>query len=192
MPRAQRLRVIRIGVVLIILIIPLWPKLFNSLLFARYSATVTSLRLGGDILSGRIELWREALNIFLEHPIIGIGWGGFSGYVSDNYRSLHGNVFNVHNIYLQFLAETGIIGTLVIVSSLLWITHYAIRQMLWLRNINEERYILRRINSIAIGIQVYFLILGLIDPCFMKYYFWVFFSISIILMKLVDRSIAEY
>ena len=150
--------------------------------------TLSSYKVGEDILSGRVELWKQAISLFVEHPILGIGWGGFANSVSESYRSVHGQVYNAHNIYLQFLAETGIIGTLIIVSCLVWLFIHGIRQAVILKN-NEELSHLRRLNVIALGIQAYFLILGMIDPCFMKYYFWVFFTISIAFTKYIDETL---
>lgn len=62
---------------------------------------------------GRNVFWKRALIIFQQHPILGIGPNGFqTGYkalaTSPNaYLAPH-----AHNIYLSFLAETGILGTL--------------------------------------------------------------------------------
>lgn len=50
----------------------------------------------------RIKMWMDALNLFENHPLFGIGWGGF--------RLLSGHVLNAHNVYFQLLAETGVVG----------------------------------------------------------------------------------
>jgi len=61
----------------------------------------------------RFALWQAAGRMFLSHPILGVGYG--------NYRSLYHNYIptggsndlDAHNLYLQFLAETGAIGFLI-------------------------------------------------------------------------------
>ena len=61
----------------------------------------------------RLAVWAAAGMMFLGHPVLGVGYG--------NYRSLYGDYIpgarpdelDAHNLYLQFLAETGIIGFLV-------------------------------------------------------------------------------
>ena len=53
-------------------------------------------------LKARFGYWNTALQIFLKHPIIGIGWGGVGA--NTVYE------MNAHNVYIQLLAETGIIG----------------------------------------------------------------------------------
>jgi O-antigen ligase len=60
----------------------------------------------------RLALWGAAGMMFLSHPVLGVGYG--------NYRSLYGDYIpgarpddlDAHNLYLQFLSETGIIGFL--------------------------------------------------------------------------------
>ncbi len=51
-------------------------------------------------LSGRETLWRNAWNEFLMNPVFGIG--------IDSYAAKYG--MDAHNIYLQVLCETGIVG----------------------------------------------------------------------------------
>lgn len=52
--------------------------------------------------SGRFYLWGEALKIFSEHPLLGVGAGQTRLYSAINHES--------HNLYLQMLCETGIVG----------------------------------------------------------------------------------
>ena len=73
----------------------------------------------------RVELWKKAWYLFSKSPIFGIGFGRFNDIESVNYFRLKGYpgilslytdsnfVFSsshAHNSYLQFLAETGIVG----------------------------------------------------------------------------------
>ena len=62
-----------------------------------------------DISTGRFGLYKIAIIMFISSPILGKGWGSFLKQVS-------GTTFQaVHNDYLQVLAETGIIGFLIII-----------------------------------------------------------------------------
>jgi putative inorganic carbon (HCO3(-)) transporter len=61
----------------------------------------------------RFLLWDTAWNLFVHSPIIGVGWGNFTeiyGSYLSSYSWIPPGVFEVHNIYLQFLAETGLVG----------------------------------------------------------------------------------
>ncbi len=54
-----------------------------------------------DISSGRFAIWNTAFERFLSSPVFGVGWFGLrSAYLSGD----------AHNVYLQLLAETGLIG----------------------------------------------------------------------------------
>ena len=60
----------------------------------------------------RLLLWNVAWELFLQSPLNGVGWGNFpSLYGSYLHLSwIPPDIFNVHNIYLQLLSETGILG----------------------------------------------------------------------------------
>lgn len=78
------------------------------LFYDRFIETVNS----GDITMGRIEYYAIALQQFKANPILGIGWGGFK-YVNSAYTGFaNGTYTNAHNMYLQLLCETGILGFL--------------------------------------------------------------------------------
>lgn len=62
----------------------------------------------------RIILWYTAWNLFLSSPVHGIGFGTFN-VVSDRYLPVVVDMpegLGVHNIYLELLAETGVLGLL--------------------------------------------------------------------------------
>ena len=66
---------------------------------------------GNTSLSNRIELAKDATNIFLHHPIFGTGPGTFR-YVMVKYRPVNGFFAIVpHSVFFKFIADTGIIGT---------------------------------------------------------------------------------
>lgn len=66
-----------------------------------------------DVFSGRIIIWEPMWRDFLSSPFIGSGWGAFrynySYLMMGNDRMTDG-----HNVYLQLLYETGILGFLAI------------------------------------------------------------------------------
>jgi O-antigen ligase len=54
-----------------------------------------------DISTGRLEhLWIPGWQLFMQEPLFGIGWGGFNEITG----------YNTHNVYLQILCDTGILG----------------------------------------------------------------------------------
>lgn len=100
-------------------------------LFSAPTLQVTAAeRLFGNIsgASARLQLWHEAWQMFLQSPLMGVGYGQFawqhflSAGSAGNPANV-GHVHNAHNILMQFLAETGLIGVLALacgVAAWLW------------------------------------------------------------------------
>ncbi|MCL5435647.1 MAG: O-antigen ligase family protein [Patescibacteria group bacterium] len=88
------------------------------------SATIWGRFLRTDSMSTeslvqRSELYKLAWQEFVSHPLTGIGAKNFSYAVEEKF----GQGTDAHNVFLQFLAETGILGTLSFVAlflGLLW------------------------------------------------------------------------
>lgn len=77
--------------------------------------------------TSRFALWSAAGAMFLQHPILGVGYG--------NYRSLYGDYIpgaapdqlDAHNLYLQFLSETGVIGFAIFLAGVIAFIRLAIK-----------------------------------------------------------------
>lgn len=83
----------------------------------------------GDRLDRRSVEWQKARLVFQANPWFGVGWSQF-GYQSLALQvrpefanaAFNSALFaNSHNLVMQLLAETGVIGTLVVVMGFLWI-----------------------------------------------------------------------
>lgn len=64
---------------------------------------------------GRLDMWQSAVRIAVDHPIIGVGYGMF-GRAFRDYRDptiAQDKLASAHNLYLNTLAETGIVGVVV-------------------------------------------------------------------------------
>lgn len=108
----------------------------------------------GD-LNGRALLWIDAINCFFEHPIIGIGW--------KNFAAIAGNGNHAHNIYLQLLAETGLIGLILFLIAAIT----ALVKTIALQK--EKNTVILRASLIY---QLFFLIYGISgNPLFDAFYF---------------------
>lgn len=64
-----------------------------------------------DITSGRSHFWSIAWKVFLDHPFMGAGFDAF-GAAFSRYDTWNGTfrVEQVHNDYLQMLADGGVLG----------------------------------------------------------------------------------
>ncbi|MDE2288890.1 MAG: O-antigen ligase C-terminal domain-containing protein [Burkholderiales bacterium] len=78
---------------------------------------------------GRLAIWRYALAIFFRHPWLGGGWGEFINQqflLADHLGSVE-MANNAHNVVLDVLAKTGLIGALLILVPLLFWLWRALR-----------------------------------------------------------------
>jgi len=89
----------------------------------------------GNIVGGRTELYIFAIELFKQKPILGWGFGSFSGFQDTG----------THNVYLQLLCETGLVGTLLFVSILLsniLVTLKAIRRYCRFNKMAQDGFLL--------------------------------------------------
>ena len=72
-------------------------------------------------IAPRIALWRYGWTMFKSHPVLGVGWGDFPIHQFELVRSLGGVEIanNAHDIFLDVLAKTGLIGFAIVVLGLL-------------------------------------------------------------------------
>lgn len=66
---------------------------------------------------GRTDAWRVALDLFEEHPVVGIGAGNYGREYTAR-REVERHSRFVHDIWLRALAEGGLIGGLLLVAAL--------------------------------------------------------------------------
>ena len=59
--------------------------------------------------SGRYQFWGSALDAFEDHPVRGIGAGGYEAYWAEN-GSLARPVRDAHSLFFEAMAELGIVG----------------------------------------------------------------------------------
>lgn len=122
--------------------------------FERFSLGSTE-----DISTGRFDLYQEAIDLFLAHPLLGVGWSGFRFYYSTavmGYDTF--GTFDVHNIYLQVLCETGLVGIIVFLA----IAFFSLRNAVYVMLNWGESMGCSRVSAVsAVSIQFFFLMYGL-------------------------------
>ena len=107
----------------------------------------------GDILNNRSTLYTFAILLFSQNPLLGSGWGSYK-YLRE---SVFGEYNNAHNVFLQLLAETGVIGTVIFISiivTMLIVTVKTFHKMC----VNRECYskAMYRSCAFAVYMQVFF------------------------------------
>ena len=105
------LKVLAIIVTFLIVIYFLFPSALN---------VISRFEDEGD--NGRSVFIEYALNMYNEHKLLGYGFGSFNEYIYNHgfrYYDSRWNFFT-HNCYLEFLAELGVIGFLLIIIAILY------------------------------------------------------------------------
>ena len=79
-------------------------------------------------VGGRLEFYRNTLGIIAEHPILGVGTGGFAqAYAARIQGSDLGETRNPHNLYLLVTAQLGLVGLALLAFLLIQQWRYAAR-----------------------------------------------------------------
>ena len=141
-----------------------------------------------DITSGRTDLWRIALNLFREHPILGVGWGSFAQHIPEQWKGVHGDqVTNVHNFVLQFLCETGLIGAIALLFPIGYIYLQTLAQTIRLKKRTDCSKWVKHANLTSLTIQTFFCAGGMLNTTIFQFVFWCCYAISVILASTALR-----
>ncbi len=100
---------------------------------AQTNSTITTTHLLGSSGSGRWQFWGAAISEFRAHPLDGGGAGSWK-YWWLQHGSLAAFTENAHSLYLEALAELGIIGFLLIVGAVICGAWGAVRSALELKS----------------------------------------------------------
>ena len=112
-----------------------WTRL-GGLSKAGDSQTLVEVDVEGSAAQ-RFEIWRVAAAIIAEHPVTGIGLGGYPQTHAEYARSTRFNQIargsrDSHSIYLNVLAETGIVGFILLLGTMisaLWQGRRAVKEV---------------------------------------------------------------
>ena len=162
------LRIVQIviGIAVFLVVINILLNYINVGVFRKINLTLADLENEDDITSGRTQLYSIAIDYFLKNPIFGIGW--------EKYRLIPelSSSINTHNIYLEILCETGIVGAVLFFSFFMFSLVTAIKNCKQALNANEKY-----ISCFCLYMQVFFLLYGLTGnplydpPYYIPYFF---------------------
>lgn len=159
------------------------PQLRQVAVLARYVETVEQLLSGGDITSGRGALMAVAVAGFLSKPLFGVGWGQYVSLSAQiGMCDTDGNLIeDCHNIYLQFLTETGIVGAVLILAPIIYLLVLTCRILRAAKYMEDKAPL--RFASISFLLQFFLLFIGIYDPSFQKIVFWCFYALALLFLK---------
>ena len=123
----------------------------NNPAINRIFESVQNVILSRDVEDvGRDQLWTQAMTYFYDNKWLGIGWTNFK-----NIFTLRGT--HVHNIYIQLLCETGIIGFSVFAFFFVWNIRTTLRRIKTAKKGTCEYSWL----MLSLFMQIYFLLYGI-------------------------------
>lgn len=145
-----------------------------------------------NLLSGKLDLssikrlllLRGGIQMFLDHPILGVGTGNFL-FLSPDYAPGMIREYYAHNLYLEAAAEWGIVGFVVLLL-MIWkvlTSLWKIQKASYKTN-KDLYYMVYAIELSFVG----FLIGSLFLSTLPLPYFWGFIGIVIVIQTLVKRS----
>lgn len=181
--------IVILGLFAYFILLYMLPYLAKIPVFSRYVTLINGILNNSNaatVTVGRTSLWVIAIKLFRNNPFFGIGWGGFAPYIPGSWKIMYGETLtDVHNIYLQLLCEIGLFGAVPIFISLL------IPFINVLKKINDCIYERRNYDDIgflycSLSIQIFFLLLGIMDPCFTKIIYLALLGISFLLNSVID------
>lgn len=83
------------------------------------TAVSVKARVASENVQSRLELWRAATILIVEHPVLGVGPGNFPLYQLEVQDQPEGSAtFVVHNAYLEVAAEFGVAGLILFLAFL--------------------------------------------------------------------------
>lgn len=131
-------------------------------------------------LSGRTLLYSLALSFYRRNPLLGIGWGKFRGYTQGIFSQFSATTYEVHNVYLQLLCETGIIGLVTFLTAVGTTLFHSVKKY-W-SFINTD-YTEDKFQAVRLGLflQLFFLFYCLSGNPLYDYNFLITYFIGILL-----------
>ena len=130
----------------------------NTLVFSAVFEKIDTLTTIDNVSNGRLELWGQALNSFGNNPLFGIGLKKIFSLIG----------MDVHNTYLQILAETGIIGFVFFILGLIQILKKSVKKVknVFATTIDGVR---RSVVGTGFSLMLFLLLYGFVGNTFIDY-----------------------
>lgn len=125
--------------------------LFSSFLFFKVSPesiarfnSITNISYQNKSNYERLLMWQSAKNMFIEHPLFGVGIGNYHEQYMNNYRSPYSreDQWHPHNVPLAMLSETGIIGGISYFALFAYLYFHAISSYIQKKNLSSFAYLM--------------------------------------------------
>ncbi len=167
-------RLIVPAVFTVFLVLIFVPSISNRILYMLSPEYMASSMKGG-----RLIRWLTGIQIFQEHPWIGLGLGSFGGAVAMNNglsAIVHGKVietFYMDNYYMKIVAEAGLVGIVVFVFLMWQVFSISLKTV---RIVEDKRFKELGMGIMAglTGVMVHCFVENIFEVPMMGVLFWVF------------------
>jgi O-antigen ligase len=137
---------------------------------------------------GRVDAWRTGLRMFVDRPLFGVGIGCFG--VAHGTEYSRGNWLEAHSLYVQIVAEIGLVGTiafLLLLHEMLRLNRRTSRRLL--ARGPDAAFEVRVLDAMAAGFVV-LLVSGIFGHSLTRETWYVFAAAGIAILRIDARSAA--
>ena len=146
----------------------------------------------GHVVMGRAMENLAALNVFIDHPILGVGPGHYNRYYSVKYVNAleviyQRKSYRAHSFYLEALAETGVIGFVALMAIIVSI----VRQLWRLRRRWLAQYpdLAHTATAFLLSIVAYMVPATFLHLSYMRF-FWLLIALASAAILCIEQEAA--
>jgi len=110
---------------------------------------------GTDVTNNRIAIWGNAIEIFKQHPIVGISYRNIREYAYDKIPDTYAEFESMHNFFFDILVSQGIIGVAILFMLMGWVIWTLIKKYKDLTDYREFAFMMAIIAAIFASMLTY-------------------------------------
>lgn len=140
---------------------------------------------------GRFDAWKAGVNMFVARPLTGVGVGNFAvAYASGDYSD-RGSWLKAHSLYVQLIAELGIVGVLAFVPLIVYMMRRNFKLRKRLKELKlSDNFVKWLSYSITCSVGALFFTSVFGHSLFRLHWYWCC-GLTVVLWSLVDRQAKE-
>ncbi len=110
---------------------------------------------GTDVTNNRLAIWGNAIEIFKQHPIVGISYRNIREYAYDKIPDTYAGFESMHNFFFDILVSQGIIGVAILFMLMGWVIWTLIKKYKALTDYREFAFMMAIIAAIFASMLTY-------------------------------------
>lgn len=175
-----------LGLVLVVLAVGYIGTHADNPMFARFAKLINSE--GGLIDDTRLRLWSDALELWSENILFGVGWQNFPDYSISRFAYSRSHAVNLD--YLQFLCETGLVGFVLIMTPIvfMFVRAFRLSRFAATQELPQEQ---KRLIFLAAFIQIFVLMYALVEVPFYSTMYFALYIFSCIIINAYYSQIPQ-